>query len=113
MLINCPDCQTEISDRARECRHCGFPVRNLCPRCRTDLSLVRTILCTECGIFFPKEGMEKKVALLLFALIVLLMYAMVYPVFQVAFFAGLGLAGIFFIYYYTWSMVLRIRYAKR
>lgn len=25
-LINCPDCKKEVSDRSKECPHCGFPI---------------------------------------------------------------------------------------
>lgn len=35
-LINCPECGTQISDRASQCPHCGSPVE-------------KKITCTECG----------------------------------------------------------------
>lgn len=25
-LINCPECQKEISDKVKTCPHCGFPI---------------------------------------------------------------------------------------
>jgi len=27
-LINCPECQKEISDKAESCPHCGCPIKN-------------------------------------------------------------------------------------
>lgn len=27
-LINCPECQKEISDKAASCPHCGYPIEN-------------------------------------------------------------------------------------
>jgi len=27
-LINCPECQKEISDKTKNCPHCGYPFEN-------------------------------------------------------------------------------------
>lgn len=27
MLINCPECGKEISDKALKCIHCGYPIK--------------------------------------------------------------------------------------
>ena len=29
MLINCPECQLQISDKAFSCPHCGFPLKDI------------------------------------------------------------------------------------
>ena len=29
MLIKCPECQKEISDKSETCIHCGYPLKNL------------------------------------------------------------------------------------
>ncbi len=29
MLILCPECNKEISDKATVCVHCGFPIRSV------------------------------------------------------------------------------------
>ncbi len=28
-LINCPECNKEISDKTRKCPHCGYPIKKL------------------------------------------------------------------------------------
>lgn len=28
MLIQCPECQNNISDKAIQCIHCGYPIKN-------------------------------------------------------------------------------------
>lgn len=42
-LINCPECNKEISDRAKACPNCGFPMDEvdevICPEFPSDLSL--------------------------------------------------------------------------
>jgi predicted amidophosphoribosyltransferase len=30
-LINCPECNKEISDMAESCPHCGFPIAKKAP----------------------------------------------------------------------------------
>ena len=30
MLIKCPECQREISDKAKQCIHCGYPIGEIC-----------------------------------------------------------------------------------
>ena len=30
-LINCPECNREISDQAKFCPHCGYPLKNITP----------------------------------------------------------------------------------
>lgn len=32
MLINCPECELQVSDKAISCPHCGFPLKNSPPR---------------------------------------------------------------------------------
>lgn len=57
MLINCPECGKEVSDKAKQCIHCGFPFEKeiemidyytVCPECgnknETDV-----YTCVYCG----------------------------------------------------------------
>ena len=58
-LITCPECGTQISDRAATCPRCGFPVAQVCSRSGNDISLnfsvkdmrggLVTFVCDCCG----------------------------------------------------------------
>lgn len=58
-LIHCPECGSQISDRAASCPHCGCPVVQPCLGGRNDISLdfsikdmhdgLVTFLCNCCG----------------------------------------------------------------
>lgn len=42
-LINCPNCNKEISDKAKFCVECGYQLIN-------DIDTVKTMNCPECGV---------------------------------------------------------------
>ena len=42
-LINCPNCNKEISNKAKFCVGCGYQLIN-------DIDTVKTINCPECGV---------------------------------------------------------------
>lgn len=54
-MINCPECQNSVSDKAVTCPHCGFPLDNKksCPECGTLVSKDENI-CTSCGYPFTE-----------------------------------------------------------
>lgn len=29
MLLNCPECQLQVSDKATTCPHCGYPLQSV------------------------------------------------------------------------------------
>ena len=57
-LINCPECNRRVSDRAKSCPSCGYPIvaslkkeadsENKCPKCGCKIPL-NALLCTNCG----------------------------------------------------------------
>ena len=54
-LINCEECSTEISDKAKACPRCGCPqeviqnsINNPCFKCNHELD-ADPIICTKCG----------------------------------------------------------------
>ena len=49
-LINCPECNKEISDKAKKCPHCGFLVNNMitCPECNRSIDKTNES-CPHCG----------------------------------------------------------------
>lgn len=53
-LINCPECESEVSDKAKSCPKCGYPTADIiknkasCPECEAEIpDNVKT--CPECG----------------------------------------------------------------
>ena len=69
-LINCPDCGQKISDSARDCKNCGFPIADnliVCAECKTK-SWNTNEICPECGFPFKdinvfhkeEQSLEKK-----------------------------------------------------
>lgn len=40
-LIKCPECGKEISDKSKQCIHCGFPMQDM------EEGLVTTVVCEE------------------------------------------------------------------
>jgi uncharacterized paraquat-inducible protein A len=51
-LINCPECDNQISDKSSTCIKCGYPLskyKNItCPECNTSISY-KINVCTHCG----------------------------------------------------------------
>jgi len=56
-LIKCPECNTEVSDRAEKCIKCGFPLARYapvkCPECGGEVPY-GAVTCGRCG--FPMKG---------------------------------------------------------
>jgi ribosomal protein L37E len=55
-LINCPECNREISDKAEACPHCGFPVAKLATPLTpkpTQNDLPNSVECLDCLKDFP------------------------------------------------------------
>lgn len=55
-LIKCPECGADVSERAKSCPKCGFPIRKnielecYCPKCEKKIS-IKGDNCPNCG--FP------------------------------------------------------------
>lgn len=49
-IINCPECQKEISDTARSCPHCGYSFEKMkfCKFCGEKIP-EDSVVCTKCG----------------------------------------------------------------
>ncbi len=54
-LVNCPECNHEVSDTAMTCPHCGYDLRKsrkvICPECNHETTEDRDI-CPTCGYKF-------------------------------------------------------------
>lgn len=57
MLINCPECGKEVSDKSKQCIHCGFPFEEaveildyytVCPECENK-NKTDVYTCAYCG----------------------------------------------------------------
>ena len=70
MLIKCPECGNEISDKATHCIHCGFPLSNTsnsklsneqCPLCKSNNHILKGIedVCAVCGYVFNADEIKK------------------------------------------------------
>jgi uncharacterized membrane protein YvbJ len=49
-LINCPECGTEVSDKADKCPKCAYPIKSVSPN-STSISEAKTEVIVR-----PKEG---------------------------------------------------------
>lgn len=63
-LIKCPECGSEISDKAMECPNCGYilekkSIAKVCEECGTELEKGVKI-CPQCGCPVPESEEEKK-----------------------------------------------------
>ena len=68
-LIKCPECGNEISDKAQQCIHCGYPIpksnekiiittsKAPCPKCGANWHIIEgdNDVCKACGHIFGKE----------------------------------------------------------
>lgn len=54
MLIKCPECNKEISDKADKCIHCGYPIRNM-PYIQEDINN------TNYDVSFVKDNSISKI----------------------------------------------------
>lgn len=70
MLIKCPECGKEISDKSPQCIHCGFPLSNInntklsnkqCPLCKSNNHILKGIedVCAICGYIFNVDEIKK------------------------------------------------------
>lgn len=70
MLIKCPECEKEISDRSPQCIHCGFPLSNInniklsnkqCPLCKSSSHILKGVedTCSVCGYIFNSDEIKK------------------------------------------------------
>ena len=59
-LIKCKECNKEISDKAKQCPHCGFENNIItCPECKKEIeNNVNT--CPNCGFEIQKENKQVK-----------------------------------------------------
>ena len=57
-LINCPECNNQVSTTAEVCPHCGFNIKKIisyCPLCKSDKVLMdylkdkNELVCPKCG----------------------------------------------------------------
>ncbi len=58
-LIKCSECGKEISDKAKQCPHCGFENNIItCPECKKEIeNNINT--CPNCGFEIQKENKTK------------------------------------------------------
>lgn len=58
-LIKCPECGHDVSDKAKLCPHCGYPIYNLskCPECGTIVKKGARF-CPKCGYSFVSQADE-------------------------------------------------------
>lgn len=70
MLIKCPECGKEISDKSTQCIHCGFPLSSInniklsneqCPLCKNNNHILKGIndVCSVCGYIFNVNEIKK------------------------------------------------------
>ena len=57
-IINCPECNGQISDTAKKCVHCGYEFK-ICPECKTILQ-ANVSKCTSCGYQMDSEAPKEK-----------------------------------------------------
>lgn len=59
-LIKCKECNKEISDKAKQCPHCGFENNIItCPECKKEIeNNINT--CPNCGFEIQKENKQVK-----------------------------------------------------
>ena len=55
-LINCPECNKEISDKAIACPNCGFPIQEMIQKLnKTKFSPTGMNVCPKCGKFYSSK----------------------------------------------------------
>lgn len=81
MLIKCPECGKEISNKSKQCIHCGFPLNELsknnnnkelsdskCPMCGVQkMHVIKDNIketCAICGYVFNEEYVQNNQELL-------------------------------------------------
>ena len=71
-LINCPECNGVVSDKAHTCPHCGYPLEDMknnnktlidCPNCGEKIDSLSKF-CPECGISLKKSDVVETVNLI-------------------------------------------------
>lgn len=63
-LIKCPECGNNVSDKAKACPNCGFPVKDIiskktCPECGNEVS-DKVKACPNCGFPFEESLSENQ-----------------------------------------------------
>lgn len=48
-LINCPECNKQVSDRANICIHCGFPLEDFLQKVKEEKIYNEKYICKSCG----------------------------------------------------------------
>lgn len=56
-LIKCPECEREISDRAKQCIHCGFPLQE-CNNKNTEKGNNENNICVINGISYDMTDLK-------------------------------------------------------
>lgn len=73
MLIKCPECNHDVSDKAKFCPQCGYPIsetninvvnhvtNEVCPICNTKEHVLTNgnDVCKECGYIFKQNVISK------------------------------------------------------
>lgn len=74
-MINCPECGKQISDKAKVCPKCGYPLTlekyQICPECNFQNSFENTA-CEQCGYPFPKKQKINKWIIVLSAALIII-----------------------------------------
>jgi hypothetical protein len=66
-LVDCPECERKVSDKAGECPGCGCPVQEMliegisCPECGVE-NLRQAVSCGECGYPISEMDSESEIA---------------------------------------------------
>lgn len=70
MLIKCPECGKDVSDKSEKCIHCGYPLNlnttplttKTCPLCKNNSHIRNGIedKCSVCGYVFNVEECKSK-----------------------------------------------------
>ena len=58
-LVSCPECSSQLSDRAAQCPHCGASIEGKCPECES-LRLEGDDSCSNCGYPFDISSAQNK-----------------------------------------------------
>ena len=58
MLIECPECKKQVSDKAAKCPGCGYPIEYMieCPECHSIANKSKDKSCPTCGYPFVEES---------------------------------------------------------
>ena len=57
-LVDCPECKSQVSDKAASCPRCGVGLEGTCPDC-CAVRIAGSSSCSECGYPFQKAGLQE------------------------------------------------------